>query len=501
VKGLWLLVMAGTMMFSACAGSSSNRNSQIPLTLSGNWQFTMAPPADGSFSGGLQGGFLLQKNTAVTGAAAYSVSLSANPNPTVCSSGSAAITGTLTGQEVALTAVAGTQTFAFTGTLSLDSSTMGGTYTSTASTGCGTAQTGLQWNAILVPPLTGSIQGSFYSSGGAAGLNEQDFLVSGALSQAANTGTDNSAVTGNLNFLNPTTNVSDYPCFGVASVNGQISGNTLTLQILGTGGSTLGQIGETAGSAMGLNPVTVNSAPGGSLLEGIGASYLVATTTGPCMGSLGNTTAAGDFGSLCLALNGASACQQPITLTPSGLTFPSQSVNSPATKQTITLADPSGAALMGLTLNLTNNSDQTNFAEKDNCVPEGESLPSSSGQTISPPFALGGLLEPQFCTITIYFAPLETCASGSAQCPSRLTATLNVNIQNDDMIFTVPITGTAVSSDALSTSQFDFGAGWVWQAGPPQLVWSPNQSRRLMRTLPGSSNHTFPNLEHHANTD
>ena len=32
------------------------------LTLSGNWQFTLANPPDGSFLGGLQGGFLLQNN-------------------------------------------------------------------------------------------------------------------------------------------------------------------------------------------------------------------------------------------------------------------------------------------------------------------------------------------------------------------------------------------------------------------------------------------------------
>ena len=32
-----------------------------PLTLSGNWQFSMAGPGDGSFLGGLQGGFLLQR--------------------------------------------------------------------------------------------------------------------------------------------------------------------------------------------------------------------------------------------------------------------------------------------------------------------------------------------------------------------------------------------------------------------------------------------------------
>src|SRR5271169_829832 len=81
-----LLLLAGTVMLSACGGSSGS--SQINnLTLSGNWQFTMANPPDGSFLGGLQGGFLLQNSGSVTGAAVYSVSLPLLAFP--CNSGSA----------------------------------------------------------------------------------------------------------------------------------------------------------------------------------------------------------------------------------------------------------------------------------------------------------------------------------------------------------------------------------------------------------------------------
>jgi hypothetical protein len=257
------LLLAGMVALSACGGGGSSGGvSQIPLTLSGNWQFTMAPPGDGSFLGGLQGGFLLENNGAVTGAATYAVSL---PNLLIpCNTGSAVITGTIGGQDIkTLTAVAGTQTFTLTGTLSLDATSMAGTYTSTAGTAgdgspCGTAQTGLQWSAILVPPLTGSMQGNFHSAGGSAGLAEQDFLVSGSLSQTANTGASSASVTGVLSFLNPLTNFSDYPCFTLASVNGQISGNSVTLQIIGTDGSNVGLIGEPVGSlgSTGINPVT-----------------------------------------------------------------------------------------------------------------------------------------------------------------------------------------------------------------------------------------------------
>ena len=180
VKGLLFLLLAGTIVLSACGGGTSG-DSQNSVSLSGNWQFTVANPPDGSFLGGLQGGFLLQNNGSVTGGAAYAVSLPQLSTP--CNSGSAAITGTISGQNVTLTAIAGTQTFTFTGTLSLDGSTvvdpgggtvqsvMVGTYSSTAGTSadgapCGTAQTGLQWSAILVPPMTGTIQGSFHSAGG-----------------------------------------------------------------------------------------------------------------------------------------------------------------------------------------------------------------------------------------------------------------------------------------------------------------------------------------------
>jgi hypothetical protein len=469
------LLLAGMVALSACGGGGSSGGvSQIPLTLSGNWQFTMAPPGDGSFLGGLQGGFLLENNGAVTGAATYAVSL---PNLLIpCNTGSAVITGTISGQDIkTLTAAAGTQTFTLTGTLSLDATSMAGTYTSTAGTAgdgspCGTAQTGLQWSAILVPPLTGSMQGNFHSAGGSAGLAEQDFLVSGSLSQTANTGASSASVTGILSFLNPLTNFSDYPCFTLASVNGQISGNSVTLQIIGTDGSNVGLIGEPVGSlgSTGINPVTFDSVHGGYILHGAGPSYLVATAA--CPGTMGNIVSAGDYGNICLALNGSSACQQPITLTPSALTFAAQVVGSPPTTQTVTLANVSGATVGGLTLNVVNKDGVANFSELDACGVNG--LPSQ-GQ----PF---DLIAGQSCDVTVTFAPLETCAVGTppSQCPSPLTATLIVTSPNNDTIFTVPITGTAVSPNAVLTRELGSG---------PRAP-----------TLPRTGDRTLDNVEHHA---
>jgi hypothetical protein len=436
-------LLAAAILLSACGGGgASSGSSETPASLAGNWQFTMAPPADGSFLGGLQGGFLLQTNGSVTGNTAFAVSLPGLLIP--CNVGSAPIIGMISGQTVNLTAVAGTQTFTLTGTLSLDGSTLAGTYTSTAGTSgdgapCGTLQTvPMQWTAALVPPITGAVQGNFHSTGGAAGLSNQDFLVSGSLTQSANSGASTANVSGTLNFSN-----SDYPCFSSASntanVSGQISGNFVTLQIVGSNQSVLGQIGEPADSngASGLNPVNFDSVQGGYILHASGPAYMVASTD--CPGSLANTSTAGDFGNLCLsvgsALGSANACQQPIALTPAALTFPQQSVGTTST-QTITLANVSSTALSGLVLTFANvPANLANFAATDACGPQGA---SSQGQ----PFSLA---SSQSCVITIAFAP--QCVSG---CASSLNAALTVTspVSTDtDKIFSVPVTGTADSGN------------------------------------------------------
>src|SRR5215467_9023365 len=121
-------LLLSLLMLSACGGNgSSSTSSQSAQPLSGNWQFNIVP-SDGSFTGGIQGGFLLQKKGSVTGQVVYSLSpVPQTVPPTLCG-GSAPVTGTVSGQNVTLTVVAGGQTFALTGTLSGDGSTMTGTY-------------------------------------------------------------------------------------------------------------------------------------------------------------------------------------------------------------------------------------------------------------------------------------------------------------------------------------------------------------------------------------
>ena len=73
-----------TLTLSACGGTGGTGSSGDPpqsATLAGNWQFTMAPQTDGNpgdpiFSGGLQGGFLLQNNDSASGQTVYSITSS-----------------------------------------------------------------------------------------------------------------------------------------------------------------------------------------------------------------------------------------------------------------------------------------------------------------------------------------------------------------------------------------------------------------------------------------
>jgi hypothetical protein len=412
-------------------------------------------PTKPSFTGGLQGGFLLQNNGSVGGQASFLIMTQppagSGALPTPCNSGIDQITGTITGQTVNLTAQSsGGQTFTLTGTLAFDSTTMTGSYASTDGAGCGIA-TAQNWSATLVPPLTGDIQGFFHSMGGPAGLNEQEFAVSGAITQAPNSGASSASVTGNLRFLDPTTLNSDYPCVALASVAGQISGNAVFLQIVGPDGSMIGQIGQTGPPASsGPQSVTFDSTGSGLVLESlVGAGYAVYTAA--CGG--GTLQAPADAGSVCIGVNTTTACQPPLTLTPSALGFPEQAVGSGSSSLAITLANPNHSILDGITLSLTNNNGQNNFTETDNCGVNGI---ASQGQ----PFAL---LGKQFCTVTIGFAPKQSCAAGTSpgQC---LTGTLTVSSPTINTILNVLLTGGVTG--AASTDGTDFGFERISEATP-----------------------------------
>jgi hypothetical protein len=495
-QSLCILTLAGTILLSAC-GSSHSSAMPPSGTLSGNWQFSMVNTPDLSVSSGLQGGFLLQDGGSVTGAVVYSNTL-LNSSLGPCNSGSAPITGTISSQNaVSFTVIAGTQTYTLTGTLDSGGSAITGTYTATPGTavgstpcGNGTGQTGPQtWSATLVPPLSGSITGSFHSaSNSASGLGNQDFAVTGVLTQGKNIGASNATVTGSLAF-------SNYPCIsgGVVSVNGQISGNTVVLQLIATNGSNAGQIGipaTEASTTSGPQPVTFTSTTNGYVLNSAGTGYVVNTSNCPTNANVNEE----DAGYICLALNGATACQQPLTLSPSFLTFLPQMLGSgnPST-QTITLTNVQpAAALTGLSLNWiaasgsSSDAGQTDFTNLPDLT-EADTCAVPAGSTFS-------LLAGQSCVITVSFAPQESCTwlpdqggTPPAQCPLTLSALLtisNVPSVDSDQSFTVPIKGTGLSFIQPSTPQLDFGAEGFGEASPLQLLTFTNNGVTPVQILP-----------------
>jgi hypothetical protein len=513
VKSLWVLLLA-SLMLSGCGGSSRPSSSQNSGPLAGNWQFTLASPSDGSFLGSpnaactsapgtplpiCSGGFLLQNKGSVTGAVVYSIQLPPSAGstlPTLCNSGSAPITGTINGQNVTLTALAGTQTFTLTGTLSPDGSTMMGTYASTDGKGCGTAQTELQWSATSVQPLTGPVQGIFHSvagrfqtpSGDVLFISNQNFPVSGVVTQGANIGASNATVTGTLTF-------QGYPCLDTASVNGQISGNSVVLQVIASNGLNAGQIGSPGLKNDPVFPVVFQSTQGGYVLKGANG-YGINTKFCPV------SNLPGDLGDICLALGSSTSCTQPISLSAASLTFPPQGLSAPPTTQTITLTntDPSNATLTGLSISnlseptsaFVGSSDFTglhNFTEQDNCA--------------SAPQATFSLAPQQSCSITILFAPQQSCpwlpsiqpgnnspsAAGAPPtlCPFPLTATLTVNSPTsaDSLTsFAVPIMGTGLSAIVPSTPELDFGAEALGERSPAQVLSFTNQGSSPVQILP-----------------
>ncbi len=502
VRVACLLLLAATFMLAACGGKSSSSDSPQNGAMAGNWQFSMTPPDPNyppSVQYGLQGGFLLQSNGNITGQVAYSIAFDQLQNglPIVCDSGSAVITGTLSGQNLTLTAVAGSQTFTLTGTLGANGAITSATFTTPgamvggAVCGAPTPQGGSSaWSAVSVPPLSGSVSGSFHSTG--LTLNNQEFQVSGNLSQGQNIGANSATVTGSLNFINPTTLVSDYPCFpgGYVNVNGQVSGNTVILQLIGIDGSSDGQIGIAASlvpNSVGLAQVTFDPVqPSGAyMLHSTGQGYQVVTKS--CAPQSGGSL--GEYGFVCLGLNSSTACQQPITLSPPALVFSPQLIVCTAqfcpptglgtpTTQTIVLTNnqpPGAAPLTNLALNFAPSSNQSDFTaipnltESDNCSAFLSS--STSGQS---------------CNITITFTPQEDCswAPGAEQvsiaaCPLPLTATLTVispTSADNDTSFTVPITGTGLSYVQPSVKEIDFGAEALGEASLPQSLSFTNQS-------------------------
>ena len=132
--------------------------------------------------------------------------------------------------------------------------------------------------------------------------------------------------------------------------------------------------GVDAGS--GIGTVTFDSTATGGVLHSISSpSYAVNTKS--CAGvGLGNP---GDAGNICLSVN-STVCDQPVTLTPSFITFPTQVLGSTPVTQTVTVLNTnlSGPPISNLSLQWSADngpfggpsdfSGLPNFKEKDNCA-------------------------------------------------------------------------------------------------------------------------------------
>lgn len=220
----WIAFGVALLIFMNGCGSSSN-NSATTSTgpLSGNWQMSLQS-SDAKLNPRPQSGFLLQNGNAVTG----SVFFSDNP----CS-GVGSVSGTVSGSDVSLAIDPVGIEVNLTGTLGAGP-TMSGDYTtlSTGCTGTNVAPDTGTWTANLVAPLNGNIQGTFTSK-----VTDTAYAITGQLTQGANTGISNAALTGTLNIANY--------CLATANIVGVVSGTSVVINLTGSDGTQIGQISAT----------------------------------------------------------------------------------------------------------------------------------------------------------------------------------------------------------------------------------------------------------------
>ena len=482
------LSVLGLAVLAGCGGSSTSNTGTNPQPLSQNWQLTMADQTDGQgndFTGGLTGGFLLQKGNTVTGSFSYGIiPAPVQVNSVPCAGGSAQVSGTISGQTVTLTVTAGVQTFTLTGTVSADGSSMMGNYTTTGGVPldgggtCGVAQTGATWSAAAVPAITGSFQGNIHDG--------PVYAITGTLLQGANAGASSATVTGEL-FS------EDDPCFTHAFLNGTISGSSVLLSVIGDSGLTIGEIGSGGGPGSAPAPAVFGAAGkgGGLILRGLSPGGFIPIR---CPKNAGG-------GNICLGTGSATACRQPISFSMSSVVFPPLAVKM-SRSQTLTLTntDPKGATQSGtLTFGVVPSDFSPpapapplyNFSEQDTCAPP----PTNIGDAV--PFTLA---PNQSCTVTVTFSPVQSCtrnplqtdADPSAvpplQCPSvlplaQLTVAVPTSADGNDT-FSVDISGTGLSAIVPVEAQLGFGAVAQGQTGPPQTVTLQNTGAGPVRILP-----------------
>jgi len=182
-------------------------------------------PSESTLNPRSQSGFLLQSGNAVTG----NVLLTDVP----CT-GIGSVTGTLAGTDVSLVISPTGLVLNLSGTVTSSANSMSGDYT-ILSAGCSSTNTAPQtgtWTANLVPPFSGSYQGSFTQSDGST------YAVSSQLTQGSNAGLSTAGVTG-------TFNITGF-CFASANVTGDVSGTAVVLNLVDSDGTQVGEMYATS---------------------------------------------------------------------------------------------------------------------------------------------------------------------------------------------------------------------------------------------------------------
>jgi hypothetical protein len=197
--------------------------------LSGNWEITLqrhAHPGTLLFSG-----FMLQSGSLVTG----SLVLGGGCN------GVGTVTGTVSGQNLALTIDEFGQEISLTGNLPAGSPSgstfISGPFSALAG-GCATYASTGTWSATQVTPISGTFHGAFVSTA-SSGIASDVFSVTGSLTQGPNTGSSNATLTGTVT---ATGTPHFCPYLTSATIEGVISGTSVTLNLFDSTGSQIAQV-------------------------------------------------------------------------------------------------------------------------------------------------------------------------------------------------------------------------------------------------------------------
>jgi hypothetical protein len=217
------LLLIASIFFTTACGSSNNNSDPAPAgSVAGNWQMSLQP-ANAKLNPRSQSGFLMQSGNALTG----SLLLTDVP----CT-GVGSVTGTVSGTDVSMVISPTGLVLNLSGTLASNPTSMSGDY-NILSAGCSSTNTAPQsgtWTANLIPPFTGSFQGTFTAQN-----NGHIYQVSGQLTQGSNTGQSTAPVTGTLT-------ISGWPCLTGTNITGLVSGTSVVLNLVDSDGNQLGEM-------------------------------------------------------------------------------------------------------------------------------------------------------------------------------------------------------------------------------------------------------------------